>query len=414
MQVAHGAYEVIDLVGGEQRERVALGALPVVVGHLPTWAHGVEARAFALNGPARQRMDRHGPRSTTRPPHALHPRSPIACSTPLLRGLSLGPRTAPCETTTQPPERPPRRLGAAGSRATDARPHRSRTADPAITHLQVPLRETWRRPLRAGSRTDQEPPPPGRATPEGIAPALQRPSRELETRPLATISTTVPSNARARGGTPWYEASAPLGELDRPNATVRGQSERWAAGIPKGNLQLCARRICPSGTTRSCADDPAPGGRRQACGVGSRVRGIPRDLGERPRRVGGLGGLVEVNPPTLERTMDPTPEPLTLTVEEAARILRIGRTTAYALAREWRTTRRRSGLPVLELGRSLRVPRSALARLLHAPMFGVAAEEVPAPSSRPRSSPSRRARDEETAAQGTLWAQAPEGATSSR
>lgn len=57
-------------------------------------------------------------------------------------------------------------------------------------------------------------------------------------------------------------------------------------------------------------------------------------------------------------------EPQTLTVEEAARVLRIGRTTAYALAREWRATGGRSGLPVLELGRSLRVPRAALSLLL--------------------------------------------------
>lgn len=62
-----------------------------------------------------------------------------------------------------------------------------------------------------------------------------------------------------------------------------------------------------------------------------------------------------------------TTEPQTLTVEEAARVLRIGRTTAYALAKEWRTTGGRSGLPVLELGRTLRVPRAALARLLEAP-----------------------------------------------
>lgn len=62
--------------------------------------------------------------------------------------------------------------------------------------------------------------------------------------------------------------------------------------------------------------------------------------------------------------MDPRPAPQTLTVEEAARILRISRTTAYALTREWRATGGRSGLPVLELGRSLRVPRAALMRLL--------------------------------------------------
>jgi len=56
--------------------------------------------------------------------------------------------------------------------------------------------------------------------------------------------------------------------------------------------------------------------------------------------------------------------PQTLTVEDAARVPRIGRTTVYALAREWRATGGRSGLPVLELGRSLRVPRVALERLL--------------------------------------------------
>jgi excisionase family DNA binding protein len=62
--------------------------------------------------------------------------------------------------------------------------------------------------------------------------------------------------------------------------------------------------------------------------------------------------------------MELTSGPLTYTVEEAARLLRIGRTTAYALAKEWRVTGGRSGLPVLELGRSLRVPRAAVARLL--------------------------------------------------
>ena len=57
-------------------------------------------------------------------------------------------------------------------------------------------------------------------------------------------------------------------------------------------------------------------------------------------------------------------EPQTLTVEEAAKVLRIGRTAAYALAREWRATKGESGLPVLELGRTLSVPRAALEAML--------------------------------------------------
>jgi hypothetical protein len=49
-----------------------------------------------------------------------------------------------------------------------------------------------------------------------------------------------------------------------------------------------------------------------------------------------------------------------LTVEEAARVLRIGRTAAYALARSWRDTEGQQGIPVVEFGRLLRVPRRAL------------------------------------------------------
>ena len=56
--------------------------------------------------------------------------------------------------------------------------------------------------------------------------------------------------------------------------------------------------------------------------------------------------------------------PEVLTVEEAARVLRIGRGAAYELARVWRATSGREGLPVVQLGRTLRVPRAALERLL--------------------------------------------------
>lgn len=56
--------------------------------------------------------------------------------------------------------------------------------------------------------------------------------------------------------------------------------------------------------------------------------------------------------------------PEVLTIDEAARVLRIGRNNAYALAREWLATGGARGLPVVKLGRSLRVPRAALQRLL--------------------------------------------------
>lgn len=59
-----------------------------------------------------------------------------------------------------------------------------------------------------------------------------------------------------------------------------------------------------------------------------------------------------------------TAEPEVLTVEEAAGVLRISRNAAYALAREWRATGGRTGLPCIELGRCLRVPAAALRQML--------------------------------------------------
>jgi hypothetical protein len=57
------------------------------------------------------------------------------------------------------------------------------------------------------------------------------------------------------------------------------------------------------------------------------------------------------------------PAPAFLTVEEAAAVLRIGRTAAYLLARRWEDTAGAEGLPVLRFGRLLRVPVRELERL---------------------------------------------------
>jgi len=56
--------------------------------------------------------------------------------------------------------------------------------------------------------------------------------------------------------------------------------------------------------------------------------------------------------------------PLALTVREAARELRISPTTAYEQASRWLATQGAEGLPVVRLGRVLRVPRIAVERLL--------------------------------------------------
>lgn len=65
-----------------------------------------------------------------------------------------------------------------------------------------------------------------------------------------------------------------------------------------------------------------------------------------------------------------------LTVVEAARLLRIGRTSAYVLAQRWLSTDGREGLPVVRVGRQLRVPRRALEGLAGGEL--TAAEHLPA------------------------------------
>ncbi|MCZ7628865.1 MAG: helix-turn-helix domain-containing protein [Microthrixaceae bacterium] len=56
-----------------------------------------------------------------------------------------------------------------------------------------------------------------------------------------------------------------------------------------------------------------------------------------------------------------------LTIDEAATILRISRNAAYAAAREWRATGGKTGILCIEIGRTLRVPRVDLDRLLGRP-----------------------------------------------
>jgi hypothetical protein len=55
--------------------------------------------------------------------------------------------------------------------------------------------------------------------------------------------------------------------------------------------------------------------------------------------------------------------PAFLRIEEAARILQISRSAAYEQANAWLATGGEAGLPVVRLGRSLRVPRAVIERL---------------------------------------------------
>jgi hypothetical protein len=117
--------------------------------------------------------------------------------------------------------------------------------------------------------------------------------------------------------------------------------------------------------------------------------------------------------------------PELLTVEEAARLARIGRTKAYAMTREWRDTGGRSGLPVVDFGNVLRVPRRALEALIGAELTDLPNAEVrdvrhesstppemqaPEPDTAPtprESTPPKRRRHREASSQLDLFAPTP-------
>jgi hypothetical protein len=65
---------------------------------------------------------------------------------------------------------------------------------------------------------------------------------------------------------------------------------------------------------------------------------------------------------------EPDPLPDLLTIEEAALILRIGRTAAYEQARLWRVTGGQVGIPNILVGRQYRVPRAALEATIGRPI----------------------------------------------
>lgn len=111
-----------------------------------------------------------------------------------------------------------------------------------------------------------------------------------------------------------------------------------------------------------------------------------------------------------------TAPPTFLTVEEAASVLRIGRTAAYALTRQWRATGGAEGLPVVRVGRLLRVPVHQLELLAAGAIDHVdptpedrsvteATSTPPAPEPSPRSATRRSGRTPDPA-QATLFPEA--------
>jgi hypothetical protein len=95
-----------------------------------------------------------------------------------------------------------------------------------------------------------------------------------------------------------------------------------------------------------------------------------------------------------QRTTDGSAPDL-LTIEEAARILWIGRTKTYELARCWLKTGGTEGLPAVRVGHQLRVQRCGVEELIGGPITWPIPDEPtdetpPAPVTEIRSRPIRR------------------------
>ena len=96
---------------------------------------------------------------------------------------------------------------------------------------------------------------------------------------------------------------------------------------------------------------------------------------------------------TSTRNLESTAPPDFLTLEEAARIARIGRTTAYDIAREFEATAGASGLPVVRFGKQLRIPRYRLEEWLGGPItWPILDDDAPVASPSASITPARTAK----------------------
>lgn len=95
-----------------------------------------------------------------------------------------------------------------------------------------------------------------------------------------------------------------------------------------------------------------------------------------------------------------------LTVEEAAAVLRIGRTAAYEATRRYRATDGAEGIPVYKVGGTLRVPRHRLEEIAGGPI------ELPAERTRTTSTQPHRSTNDRPAPASTPTRRRDNGDTS--
>ncbi|CAN5448924.1 hypothetical protein BH10ACT3_BH10ACT3_00120 [soil metagenome] len=112
-----------------------------------------------------------------------------------------------------------------------------------------------------------------------------------------------------------------------------------------------------------------------------------------PPEEGSVREMNESSPPT------PSTAPDFLTVEEAAEVLRLGRTAAYREARKYEASNGAEGMPVERFGKQFRVPRYPIEAKLGGPITwplpSATATEAAPPTSKARTSRRRPPRGDE-------------------
>ena len=101
-----------------------------------------------------------------------------------------------------------------------------------------------------------------------------------------------------------------------------------------------------------------------------------------PSEEGSMKEMNESSPPT------PSTAPDFLTVEEAAEVLRLGRTAAYREARKYEASNGAKGIPVERFGKQFRVPRYRIEAKLGGPITW----PLPSATATEATPPARKAR----------------------
>jgi hypothetical protein len=112
--------------------------------------------------------------------------------------------------------------------------------------------------------------------------------------------------------------------------------------------------------------------------------------------------MTQVSPSIKPAEAMPSGPPDFLTLDEAAAVLRVGRSTAYREANAFERSGGRTGIPVIRYGKLFRVPRCRLEEQLGGPLTwppptAPATEPETAPQSRPATRAERSVESRSTA-----------------